>query len=64
VFKQILLNERLRVARLLLGAATCVWPDLALTFRSVPESVEMIDPRMNSSTRSRESELSKSDFKR
>src|SRR4029450_1914490 len=40
-------NERLRVARLLLGAATYVGPDLALTFRSVPKSVEMVDPRVN-----------------
>jgi hypothetical protein len=48
--KQILLNERLRVARLLLGAATYVGPDLALTFRSVPKSVEMVDPRVNART--------------
>jgi hypothetical protein len=48
--KQILLNERLRVARLLLGAATYVGPDLGLTFRSVPKSVEMVDPRVNART--------------
>ena len=35
---QILLNERLRVARLLLGTATYVGPDSALAFRSVPKS--------------------------
>ena len=48
--KQILLNERLRVARLLLGAATYVGSDLALTFRSVPKSVDMVDPRVNART--------------
>jgi hypothetical protein len=48
--RQILLNERLRVARLLLGAATYVSADLALTFRSVPTSVEMVDPRVNART--------------
>jgi len=48
--KQILLNERLRVARLLLGAATYVGPDLALTFRSVPKSVELVDPRVSART--------------
>jgi hypothetical protein len=48
--KPIVLNERLRVARLLLGAATYVGPPLALTFRSVPKSVEMVDPRVNART--------------
>ena len=47
---QILLNERLRVARLLLGAATYVGADLALTFRSVPLSVNMVDPRVSPRT--------------
>ena len=34
----------------LLGAATYVGPDLALTFRSVPKSIEMVDPRVNART--------------
>ena len=43
----ILLNERQRVARFLLGALTYVSGDLAMTFSSVPRSVELIDPRVN-----------------
>ena len=50
LLKQILLNERLRVARLMLGATTYVGSDLALTFRSVPKSVDIVDPRVNPRT--------------
>lgn len=50
LLKQILLNEKLRVARLLLGATTYVGADLTLRFRSVPKSVDMVDPRVNART--------------
>lgn len=48
---QILQNERWRAARLLLGTATYVGADLVLTFRSVPKSVDMVDPRVSARTR-------------
>lgn len=50
LLKQILVNEKLRVARLLLGATTYVSADLALRFRSVPKSVGIVDPRVNPRT--------------
>jgi hypothetical protein len=50
LMKQILVNEKLRVARLMLGATTYVGSDLALTFRSVPKSVDIVDPRVNART--------------
>jgi len=50
LLKPILVNERLRVARLLLGMAMYAGSDLALTFRSVPKSMELIDPRVNART--------------
>jgi hypothetical protein len=50
LLKQILLNERMRVARLLLGATMYVGADLSLTFRSVPKSYELVDPRVSART--------------
>jgi hypothetical protein len=50
LLKPILVNERQRVARLLLGAVMYAGSDLALTFRSVPKSMELIDPRVNART--------------
>lgn len=46
----ILQNERQRVARLLLGAITYVGGDLPMTFSSVPQSIEFVDPRINPRT--------------
>jgi len=50
LLRQILLNERMRVARLMLGATTYVGADLALTFRSVPKAYELVDPRVSART--------------
>jgi len=46
----ILKNERARLARLLLGAATYVTPDQALTFRSSGMTGGAIDPRVSAKT--------------
>ena len=50
LLKTILQNEKHRVARLLLGATTYVGGDVAMTFSSVPRSVEFVDPRVNPRT--------------